>query len=277
MASMPVAQAAAHLLAAVGDEALAWRQATGAMSPGRRAEFVAGRVCAWRALLEARAKEARAKEARAKEAGDKDAGDKDAGAKDTAAKDTGAKDTGAKDTGAKDTAATVPGPVLPVHERLPVWPAGWLGSISHSGAWAVAAVASEARCQALGLDLQDLIAPQTVADVQPLVATERELARMAPAWDRRHALTLLFSAKEALYKALYPRLRRFQDFDAAELTAISASRAEVTLTLTRDWDDVAWRAGQALSVRYAWAAEGVLTACCVAAGGTAAGGAGGGV
>lgn len=257
MASMPVAQAAAHLLAAVGDEALAWRQATGAMSPGRRAEFVAGRVCAWRALLEARAKEAGEKkagdkEARAKEAGDKEAGDKDAGA--------------------KDTAATVRGPVLPVHERLPVWPAGWLGSISHSGAWAVAAVASEARCQALGLDLQDLIAPQTVADVQPLVATERELARMAAQWDRPHALTLLFSAKEALYKALYPRLRRFQDFDAAELTAISASRAEVTLTLTRDWDDVAWRAGQALSVRYAWAAEGVLTACCVAAGGAGAGG-----
>ncbi len=251
MASMPVAQAAEHLLAAVGDEALAWRQATGAMSPGRRAEFVAGRVCAWRALLEARAKEATAKEA-----GDKEAGDKDAGA--------------------KDIAATVRGPVLPVHERLPVWPAGWLGSISHSGAWAVAAVASEARCQALGLDLQDLIAPQTVADVQPLVATERELARMAAQWDRPHALTLLFSAKEALYKALYPRLRRFQDFDAAELTAISASRAEVTLTLTRDWDDVAWRAGQAVSVRYAWVAEGVLTACCVATGG-AAGGAGGGV
>ena len=247
MASMPAAQAAEHLLAAVGDEALAWRQATGAMSPGRRAEFVAGRVCAWRALLEARAKEARAKEA------------------------------GEKEAGAKDTGATVRGPVLPVDERLPVWPAGWLGSISHSGAWAVAAVASKARCQALGLDLQDLIAPQTVADVQPLVATERELARMAAQWDRPHALTLLFSAKEALYKALYPRLRRFQDFDAAELTAISASRAEVTLTLTRDWDDVAWRAGQAVSVRYAWAAEGVLTACCVAAGGAAAGGAGGGV
>ncbi|WP_332608251.1 4'-phosphopantetheinyl transferase family protein [Achromobacter sp. ESBL13] len=230
MASMPVAQAAEHLLAAVGDEALAWRQATLAMSPGRRAEFVAGRVCAWRALQEA----------------------------------------GAKRVGAKKAGATDQGPVLPVDQRLPVWPAGWLGSISHSGAWAVAAVASAARCQALGLDLQDLIAPQTVVDVQPLVATERELARMAAHLDRGHALTLLFSAKEALYKALYPRLRRFQDFDAAELTAMRASRAEVTLTLTRDWDDAEWRAGQALSVRYAWVADGVLTACCVAARGAGA-------
>ncbi|WP_050784424.1 4'-phosphopantetheinyl transferase family protein [Achromobacter piechaudii] len=212
-ASMPISDAAGYLLAASRDEVHDWRVASAQMREQRRAEFVAGRVCAWRAL----------------------------------------------------GAAGVRGisPVLPVDGRLPVWPQACVGSISHSGAWAMACVAYSARWQGLGLDLQELIAPQTVADVQPLVASARELGRLAAIADPRHALTLLFSAKEALYKALYPSLRVFQDFDAAEVTAVDADKVE--LTLTRDWDADAWRAGQVVPVRYAWVPQGVLSACCIPA------------
>ncbi len=42
-----------------------------------------------------------------------------------------------------------------------------------------------------------------------------------------HALTLLFSAKEALYKAFYPLVRQFFDFKAVQATHVTES----TLTL----------------------------------------------
>ncbi|SAI07904.1 phosphopantetheinyltransferase component of enterobactin synthase multienzyme complex [Bordetella ansorpii] len=191
---------------------------TASMADKRRNEFMAGRLCAAQALL-------------------------DAGA----------------------PASALPADrILRIDERLPVWPAGWRGSISHARHWAVAAVAGTTHCAALGLDLQDLIDTHTMADVQSMIATEDECRRLAPWGGRQHGLTLLFSAKEALYKALYPRLRAFQEFDAAELT--DAGPAAITLTLTRDWDRRDWRAGRSVAVRYAWADRQVLTVCCVAAG-----------
>lgn len=153
--------------------------------------------------------------------------------------------------------------ILPIDGRLPVWPAGWVGSISHGRRWAIAGVADASDCDVLGLDLQDLIGARAMGNVQSLVASDAELRRLDAWCDRQHALTLLFSAKEALYKALYPRLRVFQEFDAAELSAAAAG--EIWLTLTRDWHVRDWRAGHVVRVRYAWEDGQVLTACCLAA------------
>ncbi|SAI70957.1 phosphopantetheinyltransferase component of enterobactin synthase multienzyme complex [Bordetella ansorpii] len=189
---------------------------TANMADKRRNEFVAGRVCAARALH-----------------------------------------------GAGVRAADMPADgILPIDGRLPVWPAGWVGSISHGNRWAIAGAASASRCEGLGLDLQELIGVETVAQVQALIATEAELRRLDTGLDRQQALTLLFSAKEALYKALYPRLRVFQEFDAVEATALEP--AAIRLTLTRDWHARDWRAGQSIRVRHAWDGGQVLTACCLA-------------
>ncbi len=96
--------------------------------------------------------------------------------------------------------------------REPVWPDGIVGSITHCGPHA-AAVAAHSRVTAgLGIDLESsepLETGQVALICQP---AERD-------WLRRHAdqpelAKLLFSAKESLYKCLWPSVRQFIDFSA---------------------------------------------------------------
>jgi 4'-phosphopantetheinyl transferase EntD len=80
--------------------------------------------------------------------------------------------------------------------RQPLWPAGVVGSISHAGAWAGAVVAPAAAVWAVGLDLEPLDPPLDFA-VERLVGV-----RPDPADPYRSKLA--FSAKECVYKCLFP-------------------------------------------------------------------------
>lgn len=150
---------------------------------------------------------------------------------------------------------------LPVKDRLPVWPSGVVGSISHCASMAVAMTAQACRFHALGIDVETMIAPSTAGEIQHSVGCDGELtclARTIPC--HAEALTLLFSAKEALYKALYPLVRRFKDFHAAEIVDCEAK--SLVLRLTQDWSDE-WRSGACVKVQYVWLDDEVLTAICL--------------
>ncbi len=103
-------------------------------------------------------------------------------------------------------AAGLPPAALPRDKRgLPVWPAGLTGSITHAGGWALAAVT---RLPAgLGLDAEEAGADLALADI----ATPAERAA-APDPIR------LFSAKEAAYKAQFPRSGALLAFTDLEIT-----------------------------------------------------------
>jgi len=135
-------------------------------------------------------------------------------------------------------------------DGLPTWPRGWIGSISHSGSWAIAVAAEDFGRTVLGVDIQTIFDAQTIIDVRQLIASNAEVQRMDGVLDTSRALTLLFSAKETLYKALYPKLRKFQDFGAAELTDLAGRHVE--LSLTRDWGQSPWTAGARVQLQYAW-------------------------
>jgi 4'-phosphopantetheinyl transferase EntD len=97
--------------------------------------------------------------------------------------------------------AGLPGVALPMAaDRSPVWPPGLALSITHDGADALAAVLTGAR--GVGIDLE----PDT-----PLPADVAEVA-LTPA-DTAES-RLVFSAKEAAYKALFPVMRQVIGFDA---------------------------------------------------------------
>jgi len=209
MALMPIAQAQASDIARTDANARRLEADMQPMGAKRRGEFLAGRVCAARALEAA-----------------------------------GAGRIGYVPRG---------------EDKLPVWPAGWHGSISHSTAWAAAAVAASRHCVALGFDIQERVSPRVMTEVLPLIANTAELARASPYFERRSALTLLFSAKESLYKALHPLVRTFQDFDGAELTSITPTRLQ--LTLTRSWGPGGWEAGTAVWMHYTWQDDLVATLC----------------
>jgi len=141
-------------------------------------------------------------------------------------------------------------------DRLPVWPSDWLGSISHSGDYAIAAVAPKANCVALGIDLQQRVALKTMMEIQSLIAQPDELAQFSNV-DAITRLLLIFSGKEALYKALYPQVRNIQNFDAAKLIDVDAKA--LTFRLTRHWSPF-WHADKCISVHYAVFDEYVITA-----------------
>ncbi len=106
--------------------------------------------------------------------------------------------------------------------------------MTHCTGYAAAAVGSDRRISAIGIDAEpDAPLPD---DVLPLVATPAERDRLAatdpapdsPNWDR-----LLFSAKEAVYKAWFPLVGQWLDHQEAEIH-FHPHEATFTALLSRD-------------------------------------------
>ncbi|MGL5819601.1 MAG: 4'-phosphopantetheinyl transferase family protein [Phycicoccus sp.] len=99
------------------------------------------------------------------------------------------------------------GPLLSDERGAPRWPAGVTGSITHTTGWTGAIVGWTGRrgVAAVGLDAE--VAGPLPAGVLDVVASPAERERLARLTDddpSRPWDTLLFSAKEAAYKAWYP-------------------------------------------------------------------------
>jgi 4'-phosphopantetheinyl transferase EntD len=97
-------------------------------------------------------------------------------------------------------------------DRQPLWPAGFIGSITHTTGFCAAAVAPRASILAIGLDTEIVGAP--TQDIWPTISRSEELAwvRSLPAGEQPAAVTLLFAAKEAVYKCQYPLVGEWLDF-----------------------------------------------------------------
>jgi enterobactin synthetase component D len=150
---------------------------------------------------------------------------------------------------------------LPARERLPVWPLGVLGSISHCATMAVAMTAEQSGYCALGVDVESLMAPAIALEIQRNICRDEELVRLERHMPcRARSLTMLFSAKEALYKALFPSVGLFNDFYSAELCRCKDGM--LVLRLTHDWN-LHWRMGAEINIRYAWFGEVVVSAVCI--------------
>ena len=106
-------------------------------------------------------------------------------------------------------------------DGLPLWPAGSTGAISHSGAVAMAAVmpvADPGSGTGIGIDVEHCMPARTADALCSRIATAGELDRMqaraGPPLSFAQAVTLIFSAKESIFKCLYPANLRFFGFHA---------------------------------------------------------------
>ena len=99
----------------------------------------------------------------------------------------------------------------------PIWPEGMSGSITHCWPWAAALVVRSWMPLAVGIDLESL---EKVArsDISSVICTAGELdwARHGVSFNER--LAMIFSAKEAVYKAFYPCCQQYIDFQDVELS-----------------------------------------------------------
>ena len=111
----------------------------------------------------------------------------------------------------------------------PLWPAGVSGSISHSGTQAVAICRENSL---VGIDCEAIIVESEAREIQDGVIDAQESRLLADShFPFDLAFTLAFSAKESLFKALFPQVQAWMGFDSARVTALAADT--LTLTLTR--------------------------------------------
>lgn len=125
-------------------------------------------------------------------------------------------------------------------DRAPRWPEQVCGSITHSHGWAAAVVAQRTNWRGLGLDVERLIAPERAERLAGEILTEVELQRLAqqPSERRAELITLTFSIKESLFKALYPLVHKRFYFEHAELVEWSddgSARLRLLTELSPEW------------------------------------------
>jgi 4'-phosphopantetheinyl transferase EntD len=125
--------------------------------------------------------------------------------------------------------APEPSPVLKGPRGEPLWPVGFVGAITHSSTVAAAAVAPASRARAVGLDVENLDV-RVGADVARYICLPEEEAWVGAGGDADARLRLVFSAKETIFKALYPLGRVELDFKDAHVAWREAAQGfEATL------------------------------------------------
>jgi 4'-phosphopantetheinyl transferase EntD len=123
-----------------------------------------------------------------------------------------------------------PRPVLQGEDRAPIWPTGLTGSITHTARDCMAVVTDAPEIRSLGLDME--MATPLESALWPEICTMPEmhwLASLGPS-QRGHFAKLIFSAKEAVYKAQYQISRQLLEFQDVELDMdLTSNRFVATL------------------------------------------------
>ena len=129
-----------------------------------------------------------------------------------------------------------PGPVGRGKHREPLWPAGFIGSISHAGDHAAAAVAATDLFLGIGLDMEfaDPIEDGLIASI----CRPEEIGRVDDGEDIGYRAKLLFSIKESIYKCVWPLIRQFVDFTEIEVRLVDDSDRYEAIAHTAKCDAV---------------------------------------
>jgi 4'-phosphopantetheinyl transferase EntD len=106
-------------------------------------------------------------------------------------------------------------PILRGEDRAPIWPKGFVGSITHTDTWCAAAVARIEAFRAVGIDLEPATPLKEALWRRVCTKGERERLRDGP--DPGLMGKIMFSAKEAVYKCQYTLTNQFLGFHAVEL------------------------------------------------------------
>ncbi|PYY00954.1 MAG: hypothetical protein DMG64_03980 [Acidobacteria bacterium] len=108
-------------------------------------------------------------------------------------------------------------PILRGDGGEPLWPEGVVGSITHCYPWSLAMVVRSSAPLSIGIDLESQLRMGKV-DISSVVCRKPELEWIFADGDCQARLMMIFSAKEAVYKALHPVCRKYIDFQDVELS-----------------------------------------------------------
>lgn len=113
----------------------------------------------------------------------------------------------------------------------PLWPDGISGSITHSGTQAMAVVVRD-RHALIGIDCETILPENEAREIKDgIIDAQEERVLSHSGYPFALALTLVFSAKESLFKALFPQVQAYMGFDSARVILLDDNT--LTLALTR--------------------------------------------
>lgn len=108
---------------------------------------------------------------------------------------------------------------LPISsKRSPEWPINVIGSITHNQFWVGAAVSKSHSLIGIGIDFE--VMGRTKLELARYIRSPKDL-KIHESFSENELLTLIFSAKESLYKALHPVAKCFFGFEAAAVKEIN--------------------------------------------------------
>ncbi|MBO9830234.1 4'-phosphopantetheinyl transferase superfamily protein [Xanthomonas sp. A2111] len=151
-------------------------------------------------------------------------------------------------------------------DRAPVWPAGFLGSLSHTDGLAVAiALPASAGANGIGLDVERVVAEDQLEAIRNVALDASDcdaLAALARIRGWPYALTLGFSAKESFYKAAAATVGRFFDFGALRVEGCDPDSGHVDTRIATPLAP-ALTVGQRHRLRWVDVQPGLLLTSCV--------------
>jgi len=116
--------------------------------------------------------------------------------------------------------------------RAPVWPTGFVGSITHGHGTAWAVVAAQADYRGIGIDVEELVGPASARRLSATVLRPAERVRaLSAGLAEEPFLTLVFSAKESLFKCLQPVTLARIGFQDAEVVYLDRAASRLRLAL----------------------------------------------
>ncbi len=125
-------------------------------------------------------------------------------------------------------------------DRAPQWPTEVSGSITHGSGWAGAMAGHASTWRGLGLDVERRLAPARAERLAAQILTPAELQQLQDLAPEQRAarISLTFSLKESLFKALYPLVLQrfyFQDAELLSCHADGSARLRLLIKLGSDW------------------------------------------
>lgn len=135
-------------------------------------------------------------------------------------------------------------------QRQPLWPEGIVGSITHCEGYAACIVARAADYSGLGIDCEINITSETATNIAITIVSDAEMdsARISNL-PFHQWLTLVFSAKESLFKALFKQVGHYFGFLDAQIVELKEAEQSFVLELVADLSP-ALSAGYRITGRY---------------------------
>lgn len=106
-------------------------------------------------------------------------------------------------------------------DQSPKWPPSLIGSITHTHCFSMAAVASQQDYIGIGIDTEIITASTQIGNFAEQFISASEFKLGINKFTKEIWLYIVFSAKESIYKSLYPKVSKFFGFFDVEIISVS--------------------------------------------------------